>query len=129
MIATIFYEFCFIIIVNWNYDLFPRVILCGHIDSWFGFAVVFDNLLNVINFVCFEIREGFLDFKDFLGSVSRLWHLSIQFTFVVCCSNHSSLKDKWSHNEQSSPMGYQVKSVELQENSTRSPRCISPLFI
>ena len=28
----------------------------------------------------------------------------------LCCSNHSSLKDKWSHNEQSSPMGYQVKS-------------------
>jgi len=26
----------------------------------------------------------------------------------MCYSNHSSLKDKWSHNEQSSPMGYQV---------------------
>ena len=25
-----------------------------------------------------------------------------------CCSNHSSLKDKWSYNKQSSPMGYQV---------------------
>ena len=46
-----------------------------------------------------------------------------------CCSNHSSLKDKWFHNKQSSPMGYQVKSGELQENSTRNPRCIAPLYI
>ena len=33
--------------------------------------------------------------------------------FALCCSNHSSLKDKWSHNEQSSPMGYQVKSRRI----------------
>ena len=46
-----------------------------------------------------------------------------------CYSNHLSLKDKWSHNEQSSLMGYQVKSGGLQENSTRSPRCIDPLYI
>jgi len=48
---------------------------------------------------------------------------------TTCYSNHSSLKDKWSHNKQSSPMGYQVKSGELQENSTRSPCCIDPLYI
>ena len=29
---------------------------------------------------------------------------------AMCCSNHLSLKDKWSHNKQSSPMSYQVKS-------------------
>ena len=33
---------------------------------------------------------------------------------LSCCSNHSSLKDKWSHNEQSSPMGYQVKSGDYK---------------
>ena len=33
--------------------------------------------------------------------------------FALCCSNHSSLKDKWSHNEQSSPMDYQVKSGRI----------------
>ena len=32
----------------------------------------------------------------------------------MCCSNHSSLKDKWSHNEQSFPMGYQVKSGDYK---------------
>jgi len=31
-----------------------------------------------------------------------------------CCSNHLSLKDKWSHNEQSSPMGYQVMSGDYK---------------
>ena len=40
-----------------------------------------------------------------------LGHPSIQSCVWVtrwlihCCSNHSSLKDKWSHNEQSSPVG------------------------
>ena len=44
-----------------------------------------------------------------------------------CCSNHSSLKDKWSHNEQSSPMGYQVKSrgITRELNKELSLHCSS----
>ena len=39
-----------------------------------------------------------------------------------CCSNHSSLKDKWSHNEQSSPMGYQVlKSRGITRELDKEP--------
>ena len=38
-----------------------------------------------------------------------------------CCSNHSSLKDKWSHNEQSSLMGYQVKSGEITRELDKKP--------
>ena len=39
----------------------------------------------------------------------------------TCCSNHSSLKDKWSHNEQSSPMGYQVKSGGITRELNKEP--------
>ena len=39
----------------------------------------------------------------------------------VCCSNHLSLKDKWSHNEQSSPMGYQVKSRGITRELNKEP--------
>jgi len=38
-----------------------------------------------------------------------------------CCSNHSSLKDKWSHNEQSSPIGYQVKSGGITRELDKEP--------
>ena len=39
----------------------------------------------------------------------------------MCCSNHSSLKDKWSHNEQSSPMGYQVTNGEITRELDKEP--------
>jgi len=58
-----------------------------------------------------------------------LLKLAFRLKSVYCCSNHSSLKDKWFYNEQSSPVGYQVTNGGLQENSTRSPRCIAPLYI
>ena len=55
-----------------------------------------------------------------LGKMQRRATIWILSTFKIfpsegleCCSNHSSLKDKWSHNEQSPPMGYQVKSGEI----------------
>jgi len=38
----------------------------------------------------------------------------LALAYVLCCSNHSSLKDKWSHNKQSSLMGYQVKSGDYK---------------
>ena len=38
-----------------------------------------------------------------------------------CCSNHSSLKDKWSHNEQSSPMGYQVTNGGITRELNKEP--------
>ena len=38
-----------------------------------------------------------------------------------CCSNHSSLKDKWSHNEQSSPMGYQVMNRGITRELDKEP--------
>ena len=39
----------------------------------------------------------------------------------VCCSNHSLLKDKWSYNKQSSPMGYQVKSGGITKELDKEP--------
>ena len=43
------------------------------------------------------------------------------YNYASCCSNHSSLKDKWSHNEQSSPMGYQVKSGGITRELDKEP--------
>ena len=39
----------------------------------------------------------------------------------ICCSNHLSLKDKWSHNEQSSPMGYQVTNGGITRELDKEP--------
>ena len=38
-----------------------------------------------------------------------------------CCSNHSSLKDKWSYNEQSSPVGYQVMNGGITRELNKEP--------
>ena len=40
---------------------------------------------------------------------------------TICCSNHSSLKDKWSYNKQSSPMSYQVKNREITRELDKEP--------
>ena len=45
----------------------------------------------------------------------------IDLLVALCCSNHSSLKDKWSHNEQSSWMGYQVKSGGITRELDKEP--------
>ena len=50
--------------------------------------------------------------------------LKAEITMVqqyYCCSNHLSLKDKWSHNEQSSPIGYQVKSGRITRELDKEP--------
>ena len=39
----------------------------------------------------------------------------------MCCSNHSSLKDKWSYNEQSSPVGYQVTNGRITRELDKEP--------
>jgi len=40
---------------------------------------------------------------------------------MCCCSNHSSLKDKWSHNQQSSPVGYQVTNRGITRELDKEP--------
>jgi len=51
----------------------------------------------------------------------QMWTASDNPVDFACCSNHSSLKDKWSHNEQSSPMGYQVKSGGITRELNKEP--------
>ena len=48
---------------------------------------------------------------------------------VICCSNYSSLKDKWSYNEQNSPMGYQVKSGGITRELDKELSLYYPLYI
>ena len=51
-----------------------------------------------------------------------LWQLLVKTTNrPLCCSNHLPLKDKWSHNEQSSSMGYQVKSGGITRELDKEP--------
>ena len=38
-----------------------------------------------------------------------------------CCSNHLSLKDKWSYNKQSSPVGYQVTNGGITRELDKEP--------
>ena len=55
-------------------------------------------------------------------ALEQLLSLLLHFSwFLWCCNNHSSLKDKWSHNEQSSPMGYQVKSGGITGELNKEP--------
>ena len=42
-------------------------------------------------------------------------------TECCCCNNHSSLKDKWSHNKQSSPVGYQVMNGGITRELDKEP--------
>jgi len=58
----------------------------------------------------------------------QLSHFKIQWpspTIILqpiqCCSNHSSLKDKWSHNQQSSPVGYQVTNGGITRELDKEP--------
>ena len=46
---------------------------------------------------------------------------SYYYIFPYCCSNHSSLKDKWSHNQQSSPVGYQVTNGGITRELNKKP--------
>ena len=39
----------------------------------------------------------------------------------MCCSNHSSLKDKWYHNKQSSPIDYQVMNGGITRELDKEP--------
>ena len=57
------------------------------------------------------------------NSISCLFKNFFGFLFkpFQCCSNHSSLKDKWSYNKQSSPMGYQVKSGGITRELDKEP--------
>ena len=43
------------------------------------------------------------------------------YQYSHCCSNYSSLKDKWSHNKQSSPMGYQVTNGRITKELDKEP--------
>jgi len=62
--------------------------------------------------------------KPLLGAIGVIYwnskHL-LYLLLVYCCSNHSSLKNKWSHNEQSSPIGYQVKSGGITRELDKEP--------
>ena len=40
---------------------------------------------------------------------------------IWCCSNYLSLKDKWSHNEQSSPIDYQVTNGGITRELDKEP--------
>ena len=56
-----------------------------------------------------------------LALTSGWYYICTSYCTPDCCSNHSSLKDKWSHNEQSSPMGYQVTNGGITRELDKEP--------
>ena len=59
--------------------------------------------------------------KNLIEFLIQSIYLYICYIYHCCCSNHLSLKDKWSHNEQSSLMGYQVKSGRITRELDKEP--------
>ena len=79
-----------------------------------------DNLASTVDICCLfspplSERCSSSD-SDGVELMNEFWYF-----VVYCCSNHSSLKDKWSHNEQNSPMGYQVKSGGITRELDKEP--------
>jgi len=76
-------------------------------------------LMFVITWTCIKVCFIFTHIYYVLYSS---YGLSVSTSYSSrCCSNHLSLKDKWSHNEQSSPMGYQVKSGRITRELDKEP--------
>jgi len=68
-----------------------------------------------------KVRSYFALFESKSMVIFICIHCLIISFKLCCCSNYSSLKDKWSHNKQSSPMGYQVKSGGITRELDKEP--------
>ena len=69
--TTFLHKICIVIAVHWNNDLFSRWTLCGYVDIWFELTIIFNDFLDIFNFICFERRKDFFDSKDFLSIASQ----------------------------------------------------------
>ena len=94
---------------------------------WF-FSVVFLMSLmgKIMGLYCKTTFENYikqLAGRNFYREVISVEDLSLSSNYQgsSCCSNHSSLKDKWSHNKQSSPMGYQVTNGGITRKLNKEP--------
>ena len=67
MNTTFLHEIFPVNIIYGNNDLFPKQALCSHVDTWFGLAITFDHLLNIL---CLEGGKSFLDFKYIFGIIT-----------------------------------------------------------
>ena len=65
MNSQIFHEITVVITAYQNNNLFSGRTLSCHLNSGFGFWIVFDDVIDLVNFFHIEGREYFLDFEDF----------------------------------------------------------------
>jgi len=64
-------------IIHRNDDLLPGHTLGSYVDLRFMLAIAFDHVLNVVNILCFESREGFFDFENAFSITAYLRGLCI----------------------------------------------------
>ena len=76
-----------------------------------------------------QIHIGITNSRNKSSNIELMIDNVLYWRIALCCSNHSSLKDKWSHNEQSSSMGYQVKSGGITRELDKEPSLYYPLYI
>ena len=60
----VFHKLFNIIIAHGNNDLFPGWALSCHLDARFRLGESFDNVVDLINFLCFHRRKNFLDLDN-----------------------------------------------------------------
>ena len=65
MLVTFFHEFCSIVVIHRNNNLFSWRFFYSYLDLWFWFRTTFNNILDLINFPNTNNRKCVFDFDDF----------------------------------------------------------------
>ena len=79
MLRTLLYEICSIITIHWNDNLFSWWLFGSHLNSWFRFEATFDDILNLVDFLCTKSRKCVFDLDDFYYMRSQFRSLCIRF--------------------------------------------------
>ena len=81
MNGRILHEFCNVFITYKNNNLFMRGSLGSHVDMGFGFWSSFNNVINLVNFLCSNRRKNFFDFDNIRYASGLFGDLGIRLGF------------------------------------------------
>ena len=79
MYQGVLHEVRNVVVTHRNDDLLSKRTLCGYLDTRFGFGVVFDYVIDLIDFFSINGGKCFLDLDDLRCTDVLFWCLSIQF--------------------------------------------------
>ena len=65
MYQGVLHEVRNVVVTHGNDDLLSKRTLCGYLDARFGFGVIFDYVIDLINFFSIDGEECFLNLDDF----------------------------------------------------------------